>query len=104
MPMKDINSSVEAIDSEAENILDAARARANEIFLEAKEEAKMILSSKMLMDEIKVECDKIINESRIQAEVKIVDSEKKASEISTSADKKIEEVVELIVSIITGRT
>ena len=33
MPMKDINSSVEAIDSEAENILDAARARANEIFL-----------------------------------------------------------------------
>jgi len=99
---KEVTSSVEAIEIEAEKILKEARARANEILLKAREESKEILSSKLPMDEVKTECGKIINKAKAQGDRKIEDSEKKASEISTNADKKVEGIVAFIVSIITG--
>ena len=104
MPTKEISSSVEAIELEAEKMLEEARARANEILLKAKEEAKEILSSELPMDEVKTECDEIINRARVESDNKIKDSEKKASAISANADKKVDEVTERIVNIITGRS
>ena len=44
MSAKEIASSVETIESEAEKILEGARKRASEIVLKAKEEASRILS------------------------------------------------------------
>ncbi|PIP49090.1 MAG: hypothetical protein COX14_01165 [Chloroflexi bacterium CG23_combo_of_CG06-09_8_20_14_all_45_10] len=102
--MKEVTSSVAAIEVEAEKILSEARAGANGILLKAKEEAKKILSFELPMDEVKTECDKIISKARVEAEAKIADSEKKASEISADADKKVEEIVTRVVSIITGRS
>ena len=100
--MEEITSSVEAIEVEAEKILEEARGRANEILLKAKEETKKILSSELPMDEVKTKCDEIINRARVEAEWKIADSEKKASGISANADKKVEEIVKLMINIITG--
>ena len=100
--MNEVASGVEAIEVKAEKILEEARTEANEIFLKAKEEARGILFSQLPMDEVKTECDKIINKARLEAKEKIADSEKKASEISINADKKVEGIVDLVVGIITG--
>jgi vacuolar-type H+-ATPase subunit H len=101
---EEITSSVEALEVEAEKILAEAKTRANEILLEAKEEAKKILSSQLPLDEVKTECDKIVNKARAEADGKIKDSEKKAAEVSINADKKIKELTELVVNIVRGKS
>ncbi|MEA1872387.1 MAG: hypothetical protein U9M91_03240 [Chloroflexota bacterium] len=103
MPKK-ITKSVEAIEVEAQKILEETRTRANEILLEAKEEAKKILSSQLPLDEVKSECDNIVNKARAEAEEKIKDSEKKAVEIGINADKKVKKITELVVNIVTGKS
>ncbi len=101
---KEITNSVEAIEVEAQKILEEARTRVNEILLEAREEAKKIVSSQLPLDEIKTECDKIVSKARAEADEKIKDSEKKAAEIGINADKKVKEITELVVNIVTGRS
>jgi hypothetical protein len=41
--------------------------------------------------------------ARAEADEKIRDSEKKAVEISTNADKKAREITELMINIVTGK-
>jgi vacuolar-type H+-ATPase subunit H len=101
---KKITDSVEAIEGEAEKILEEARTRANEILLQAREEAKKIVSSQLSLDEIKPKCDNIVSKARAEADKKIKDSEKKAAEIGSNADKKVKELMELVVNIVTGKS
>jgi vacuolar-type H+-ATPase subunit H len=101
---KQITKSVEAIEVEAQKILEEARTRANETLLEAKEEAKKILSSQLPLDEVKTECDKIASKARAEADEKIKESEKKAAEIGINADKKVNNITELVVNIVTGKS
>ena len=101
---KEITNSVEALEVEAEKILEEARTRASKILLEAREEAKKIVSSQLPLDEVKTECDKIVSKARAEADGKIKDSEKKAVEIGINADKKVKELTELVVNIVTGRS
>ena len=101
---KEITNSVEALEVEAEKILEEAKTRASEILLKAREEAKKIVSSQLSLDEIKPECDDIVSKARSEADEKIKDSEKKATEIGINADKKVKEITELVVNIVTGRS
>jgi len=101
---KEITHDVEALEVEAEKILEEARTRANQILLEAREEAKKILSSQLPLDEAKTECDNIINKARAEADEKTKDSEKQAAEIGINADKKVKELTELVVNIVTGKS
>jgi len=100
---KDITNSVEAIEVEAEKILEEARIRASEILLEAREEAKKILSSQLPLNDIKTECDKIVSTASAEADKKIKASEEKATEIGINADKRVQKITELVVNIVTGR-
>jgi len=102
MSTDEVSRSVETIEFEAEKILEAARNRATEILLKAKEEAGRILSSQLPMDEVKTECERIIHRAREEAGEKIQDSVEKASAIRTDVDKKIEGIVERLASIIIG--
>jgi len=101
---KEITNSVEALEVEAEKILEEARTRANQILLEARAEAQRILSSQLPLDAVKTECDNIVSKARAEADEKIKDSEKKAAEIGINADKKVKEITELVVNIVTGRS
>ena len=101
---KEITHNVEALEVEAEKILEEAKTRANQILLEAREEAKKMLSSQLPLDEVKTECDNIVNKARAEADEKIKDSEKKAAEIGINADKKVKEFAELVVNIVTGKS
>jgi cell division septum initiation protein DivIVA len=101
---KEITNSVEALEVEAEKILEKAKTRSSEIFLEAREEAKRILSSPLSLDAVKTEYDRIVSRARAEADEKIRDSEKRAAEIGINADKKVKEITELVVNIVTGRS
>jgi vacuolar-type H+-ATPase subunit H len=101
---KEIASSVEALEAEAEKILEEARTTANKIVLEARAEAQRILSSPLRLDEVKTECEKIVSRARVEADEKIKDFHKQAAEISSAADKRAKEITELVVNIVTGKT
>ena len=102
--MKEVTSSVEALEIEAERILEKAKAKANEILLASEKEVEKILSSKLPLGKVKIECDNIVDKAKVEAEGKIGDSEKKASEINTGTDEKMEEIVAHIVAIVVGRS
>jgi len=99
---RDIAGGVKNIEVEAERILEEARGQADEILVRAKQEAKQILSSELPMDEVKPQCEETIGKAREQADQEMKSSQRRASEIGANADKKVEEVVKLMVSIITG--
>jgi vacuolar-type H+-ATPase subunit H len=101
---KEITHDVEALEVEAEKILEEAKTRANQTLLAAREEAKKLQSSQLPVDEVKTECDNIINKARAEADEKIKDSEKKAAEIGINADKRVKELTELVVNIVTGKS
>jgi len=102
--VKEITSEVEALEVEAEKILEGAKTRASEIVLEAKEEAKRMLVSQLPLDEVKTECEKIVGKARVEADKKIKDSEQRAAEININADKKVKEIAELVVNIVKGKS
>lgn len=101
---KEITRSVEALETEAEKILAEAKTRAGEIVLQAREEAKRILSSHLPLDEVKVECDKIVSQARAEADRRIRDSEQKAAQINTAAYRKLSQMVERLVNIVIGKS
>ena len=101
---EEITSSVEAIEAEAEKILAEAKTRACELVLEAKEEAKKMLSSQLPLEEVKTECEKTVSKARAEADKKIKDSQERAAEININADKKVQEITELVVNIVKGKS
>jgi F0F1-type ATP synthase membrane subunit b/b' len=103
MPRETINS-VEALEGEAEKILEEAKARANQIILDSREEAKKIVSSQPALDEVKAECEKIVGKAKVEADKTLIDSEKKAAEIRANAGKKAKEITELLVNIVRGKS
>lgn len=100
--MEDSTSSVEAIEVEAERLLEEARNKANEILVKAKEETRRILSSELSMGDVEAECKDIERKAQEEADKKVEDARKYASEIKTNAGKKVEEIVGSIVAIVTG--
>ena len=101
---EEMTSSVEALEAKAEKIRTEAKTRASEIVLEAKEEAKKMLSSQLPLDEVKAESERIVSKAQAEADTKIKDTEKSAAEISINADKKVKEITELVVNIVKGKS
>jgi vacuolar-type H+-ATPase subunit H len=101
---EEMTSSVEALEAKAEKILTEAKTRASEIVLEAKEEAKKMLSSQLPLDEVKAESEKIVSKAKTEADTKIKDAEKSAAEINIHVDKKVKEITELVVNIVKGKS
>ena len=101
---EELTNSVEAMEIAAEKMLEEARITANGILIEAKEEANKILSSELPLDEVKTEYDKIVSKARAEADDKIKDAEKTAAEIRINADRKVKEITELVVNIVTGKS
>ena len=101
---KEIASDVEVLEAEAEKILADARARAGEIILGAREEAKKILSCQLPLDEDKTESEIIVSKAKAEADEKVKDSEKEAAEISINADKELKEIIDLVVNIVRGKS
>ena len=102
MQDKEIANSVEALESKAEKILEDAREKAEEIRVNAKDKADNILISELPMDSIDTECHEIIQAAMEEAAKMKKSSSKHCDEIKASTDKKIVQVVDHIVDIVTG--
>ena len=102
MQDKEMAHSVEALESKAEKILGDAKEKAEEIHLNAKAEADKILISELTADSIDTKCHEIIQTATEEATRMKKSSSKHCDEIKASADKKIGQVVDHIVSIVTG--
>jgi vacuolar-type H+-ATPase subunit H len=100
---EEMTSSIEALEAKAEKILTEAKTRASDIVLQAKEEARKMLSSQLPLDEVKAESEKIVSKARAEADTKIKDAEKSAAEININADRKVKEITELVVNIVKGK-
>lgn len=101
---EEITSNVEALEAEAEKILAEAKTRASEIVLQAKEEARKMLSSQLPLDEVNTECEQIVSKAKAEADGRIKESEKSAAEITITADKKVKELTGLVVDIVRGKS
>ena len=102
MPLEEVTSSVEAIETRAEEILREAQSQANEILREASEEASRIISAKVSLNEAEAEGELIINRAKEEEERAIEESRKKGSEIRASASNQVEKIVQRMVDIIIG--
>jgi vacuolar-type H+-ATPase subunit H len=102
MSAKEMSSSVEAIEAEAEKILKEARSKTNDILLKANDEAGKILSARLAVDEVKKECEQIIEQAREAADKKVKESKNQASKIKTNIEKKADKIIGRIVNSITG--
>jgi len=100
--MENIASGVKSLETEAEKIIEEAKAGAHDILLRSRKEAEEILSAEFPLDDARAECDRIVAGAREEAENRVELSKEKTSEISTNANKKIEKIVERIVDIIIG--
>jgi vacuolar-type H+-ATPase subunit H len=99
---KNIASGVRAIEVEAERILADARAEADDILLKGKKEARQILAAELPLDEVKASCKEVTQRATEEANTELARLEKKASEISADASKKVDRLAEDIVRIVTG--
>ena len=99
---EEMTGSVEALEAKAEKILTDAKTRASDIVLEAKEEAKKMLSSQLPLDEVKAESQNIVSRAQAEADAKIKDAEKSAAEIKANADKRVKEITDSVVNIVKG--
>ena len=99
-----IADTVDAMEAQAEKILQEARTTASEIMLAAREEARTILSASISMDDVRAECDRIVSKARAQADETIRDADKKAAEITATAESRIEEMAKRLAAIVGGRS
>jgi vacuolar-type H+-ATPase subunit H len=102
MQKRNITHSVEAMENQAEKILNDARVKADSILLKADKDADELLNSELLMDEVDAKCQDIINKATAKADKQIKDASKQISRMKVHADKNIEAVVERIVEVVTG--
>ena len=102
MSAEEMTSSVETIEVKAEKLLKEARNKANEVLLGANEEINKLLSAELPVDEVKSECEEIIQKAREEADRRVEDSRKKASEIRATVGKKTDVIANRLVSDITG--
>jgi cell division septum initiation protein DivIVA len=97
-----LSHGVEAMEKEAEKILADARKNADEILSKARIKADKILNSKPDVDDITPQCDKIINDAQVASKKRKDDDAKRIAKIKNTAEKRIDEVVDTILEIVTG--
>jgi vacuolar-type H+-ATPase subunit H len=104
VPAEKITSSVESIEIEAEKLLKEARSKAAKILRKGDEDASKILSAKVSLDEVWVECEQIINKAKKEADKELKESKRKAAGIKASASKKVGGITKRIAGIISGQS
>ena len=97
-----ISVSIEAVESEADKILDEARVKANDILLKAREEANKIVNSSLSLTEVEAEKENIIRAARDEASRKLEKSKVESSRIKTALGGKEDSIVKQLVEMVTG--
>lgn len=99
---EDITAGVEAIEQEAERILEHAKSQASEIRARAREQASRLLNSELPLQDVQKECDEIVRKAREEADAETERSGKEASQITVVARKKLTQVARHLVEVVIG--
>lgn len=100
--MEKVTASIEAIEDQAQKILESAEKRANEILLEARYKARKISSSKLTLDEVQAEASRTTYKAKQQAEEMIRAAQQESSRLRSTAEAKVDRVAERILNIVIG--
>jgi vacuolar-type H+-ATPase subunit H len=98
----DITGSVQAMEAEATQVIEEAKAKAADILQKAREEAKKMASTQLPLDDVKAEGAKIVKDAEGKAAAEMKQSEKLASDIKAGAAGKTNEYSKSMVSIVLG--
>jgi len=98
----DITGSVQAMEAEAAQVIEEAKAKAGDILQKSREEARKMASEPLALDDVKAECAKIVKEAQHKAEADIKAAEKQASQIKEGAAGKTGEYAKSMVSAVIG--
>lgn len=99
---RDVTTGVQAMEQEAQQLLEDAEARANEIREKARQEASQLLNSELPLEDVQKECDETISEARERADAEVARTEKQASDIRENARKRVQEIAQHLVNVVTG--
>ena len=102
--MENITTSVEAIEKEAQKILDSAEKQASQILREAADKVKKISSSKLALDEVQVEASGIIQKARQQAEEISKSAQQESLRLRSTSEDKIDTITKRILNIVVENT
>ena len=102
MAVEDVGQNLEAIERQAEKVLEEARARHREIVDQARKERDRILASELAVDEIRGECRKVVDLAEQEAEQIVEKAAREAEKIRTKAEGKVEQIVQRMVRAIRG--
>ncbi|MFC1946974.1 hypothetical protein ACFLXY_03525 [Chloroflexota bacterium] len=100
--MEKVTSNIENLEIEAEKSLDAARAKANEILTEANKQSQELLSSPLAFDDLKSECQRMIEKAEQEAEEEVKKAQQQAEEIRSGNVKKVDEIIDRMIKRVTG--
>ena len=100
--MEKVTSNIENLEIEAERSLDAARAKANEILVEANKKSQELLSSPIAFDDVKSECQRMIEKAEQEAEEEVKKAQQQAEEIRSGNVKKVDEIIDRMIKRVTG--
>ncbi len=98
----DITGSVKAMEAEATQVIDEAKAKAADILQKAREEAKKMASTQLPLDDVKAEGAKIVKDAEHKAGAEMKQAEKQAADIKAGAAGKTNEYSKSMVSIVLG--
>ena len=100
----EMTGSVQAIEAQAQQILQEARIQAKAIITKAAEESSRILLSQGDVDCVRDECDRIRQEAEVEAERIVAQASEQSMLVRAEAGTKIDGIVSELVNIVTGET
>lgn len=100
---EDVVNLIAQIEAQSQGILDAARGKAAEIILASKEEIGKIKAEALPVDDVKKDCEKIVDGAEQEAEKIINEAKKKADGMKKAASAKIDKIVEKVANTIVGK-
>ena len=95
-------NSVEAIEKQAQEILDKAGKKAAEILQKARKDARKIASPDLSLDDAQAEAAQIIQKARKDAEEKKSTARNDSATLNSNAEAKVGRLVERVFNIVTG--
>jgi len=98
----DITGGVQAMEAEAAQVLEEAKAKASDIVQKARDEARKMASEELPVEDVKSQAATIVNEAKQKAEAGVAEADKKAADIKSAAAAKVDGYADQIVSIVIG--
>ncbi len=98
----DITGSVQAMETEAAQVLEEAKAKASDILQKAREDSRSMASAELPLDDVKGEAARIVKDAEQKASADMKQAETEAADIKSKAAGKTDEYAKQMLGIVLG--